>query len=97
MNKKRFCIANKWGEAIQLPAGPREKRPIGRLFSSTKEKSVKYDKDKDSDKYIDQIPSTTELYETLPTKYVINTENFEDSTEINSEGVWTSVQRIIFN
>ena len=34
MNKKRFCIANKWGEAIQLPAGPREKRPIGRLFSS---------------------------------------------------------------
>ena len=66
-------------------------------YDNTKEKSVKYDKDKDSDNYIDQIPSTTELYETLPTKYVTNKENFEDSTENNSEGVWTSVQRIIFN
>ena len=23
-----------WGKPMQLPAGPREKRPIGRLFSS---------------------------------------------------------------
>ena len=64
---------------------------------NTIEKSVRYDKDKDSDNYMDQIPSTTELYETLPTKYVINTENFEDSTENSSDGVWTSVQRMIFN
>ena len=43
---------------------------------------------------MDQIPSTTELYETLPTKFVINTENFEENS---SDGVWTSVQRMIFN
>ena len=32
--KNKFWIITGWGEAPQLPAGPREKRPIGRLISS---------------------------------------------------------------